>query len=174
MYKFARSAFAAVAFLTLIENAKPSAIDISSLIEESQLIVCGKISKIRCYTDDRKRLITSAEISVTETWKGRLNDKIINVIQPGGVLGSIMQKNKNQKLFKRGDKAALFLVKNKKNNWIIVSLWQGHFDIKKSLSKPTDGIEIASNNGFAQLNANGMTLPLKDLKGLVQKEVQSK
>lgn len=156
-------------FSTIVGSAKPSALDIPLLTKESKTIIFGKILKIRCHGDEKGRLVTSADISINEIWKGHQKKKIITVLQPGGILGGIVQKNKNQRPFKVGREIVLFLTQNKKGDWVIVSLWQGHFDISLQDQKHD---KIVSNNGFAGLNEKGMTLKLSDLKGLVEKELQ--
>ncbi|HEY0712883.1 MAG TPA: hypothetical protein VGF45_09435 [Polyangia bacterium] len=87
------------------------AMDLTALTTVADRIVVAEVLSVTSrWETGRRRIVTSVEINVAESWKGSVpSSRRITVLQPGGQVGDIEMKVYGLPLFREGERAVLFL-----------------------------------------------------------------
>ncbi len=87
------------------------AMELPDLTSQSDRIVVGQVTSVKsAWADGGKRILSTVEVRVDESWKGDapVGGKV-TIVQPGGVVGNIEMKVHGLPAFSSGERAVLFL-----------------------------------------------------------------
>lgn len=104
--------FAIFALVPVSYIAQAAMIGLSTeeLTTESDLVVEGTVDQVNSYwSDDGKRILSSATVAVDETVRGQANQNTVTVEYEGGEVGEIGMKVSDMEPFARGERVLLFL-----------------------------------------------------------------
>jgi hypothetical protein len=87
------------------------AMDLPDLVEAADRVVVGEVTSVTCaWSPDRRRILTTVELSVGEAWKGAEGtSRRVTLVQAGGVVGDIEMRVHGMPAFAVGERSVLFL-----------------------------------------------------------------
>lgn len=136
-------------------KVRTAPLSIPELTGQSELVVHGKVDRVRSFWNEGKtRIYSIATVSIIETWKGESSGNTIEVRYPGGEIGSIGELYTHMPSFKADEEVVIFSRKGNDGTSRIVSGMEGKLVVS------------TGNNGFKKIGGKGM--PLTDLKKSVQ------
>jgi hypothetical protein len=108
---------AALASLAAVFDARPAraslvlAMDVPDLTFQADRIVVGEVLTVKsAWTPDRRRILSTIEVRVVESWKGEASTgRVVTLVQPGGVVDDIEMRVHGLPAFAAGERAVLFL-----------------------------------------------------------------
>jgi hypothetical protein len=100
-----------VAFTSAAHASTVLAMDLAALTATADRIVVGEVLSVTSrWETGRRRIMTSVEINVAESWKGDVpTSRRVTIQQPGGQVGDIEMKVHGLAVFREGERAVLFL-----------------------------------------------------------------
>jgi hypothetical protein len=105
--------------------------DLGQLTRSSDAVVIGKVNAVQSrFSSDGLKIITDAEIQVSQTLKGQVEGTIV-VMQPGGEVGEVGQHVAGTARFAAGEQVAVFLEK-RGTRFFVTGMVQGKFKVEKS------------------------------------------
>jgi hypothetical protein len=105
--------------------------DLGQLTRSSDAVVIGKVHAVQSrFTADGLKIVTDAEIQVSQTLKGQVEGTIV-VMQPGGEVGEVGQRVAGTARFARGEEVAVFL-ERRGPRFFVTGMVQGKFKVEKS------------------------------------------
>lgn len=105
-------------------------VDLSQLTRSSDAVVVGRVLSVQSrYSADGLKILTDAEITVTQTLKGQV-EKTVVVMQPGGVVGDVGQHVAGVARFSPGEEVAVFLEK-RGTRYFVTGLGQGKYRLER-------------------------------------------
>ena len=90
--------------------------EIKLLSEKADVILTGKVLKQRSeWNENKTRIHTNVTVEVDEYLKGRIGDKNIVIINPGGEVGDVGELYSHMPSFKNDEEVLLFVKKDKQD-----------------------------------------------------------
>jgi hypothetical protein len=131
---------AATAALLLLPLAARPAVAVAVSVEElargSDVVVRGRVSRVSSFwTADGARIMTVAELSPSETWRGTTPGPV-QVLVPGGVVGDIGQRVDGAPTFATGEEVVVFLWRSGEGAFRVRGLAQGKFTVVADAARP--------------------------------------
>jgi hypothetical protein len=111
-----------------------SALSIAELTKRADVIVLGTVTSIASdWNVNRTAIETRIDLKVEEIFKGRVDHGKITFRQLGGVVGEIASSVGEAAPFEKGERVAVFLFKNKRDQLQLVGFFQGKFAVERRL-----------------------------------------
>lgn len=109
-------------------------LEIEDLARLSSDIFHGEVVSTNVYwNDDRTHIYTAIRVQINETFKGwTRHDQIVTITQPGGEKDGIRMDYAGRPEFAVSEPVALFTIRGKKGDFIIVGLKQGKMRIERN------------------------------------------
>ena len=112
--------------------------DLGQLTRTSDAVVIGKVVAVQSrLSSDGMKIITDAEIQVSQTLKGQVDTTVV-VMQPGGEVGEMGQHVAGVAKFAAGEEVAVFL-QARGHRFFVTGLGQGKWRIERG----ADGKAVA-------------------------------
>jgi hypothetical protein len=104
---------AAAAIVGSVPSAEASmlrSMSLAELVNEADDIVVAKVLSVAAAWDPaHRRILSTIEVDVEETWKGSSESRHLTIVQPGGSVGDIEMTVHGMPTFSVAEKALLFL-----------------------------------------------------------------
>ena len=123
----------------------------------SDVVRVRVLSTESMWADGPSGIISIIKAAVEETLKGAARTKIIEIHQPGGRVGELVQRVHGYPTFKAGERAILFLTQTKQGSFSVTGMFQGKYIVEKD----GGGIEIVR---FPVAGAGTTIVPLSSEK----------
>lgn len=141
-----------ILFLPSLSSALMVSLNISELTKESEVVVIGKVVKVKSYwSEDGDTIFTKAFIRVQKVIKGKVAQKKIVVEYEGGEVGDVGLAVSDMPTVKRGEKLILFLESKKakdnvtiENVYEVVGNAQGKYTVCNNGIVKRDGFCVVS------------------------------
>lgn len=105
-------------------------VDLGQLTRSSDAVVIGRVQSVQSrFSSDGLKILTDAEISVTQTLKGQVAQAVV-VMQPGGAVGDVGQHVAGVARFTPGEEVAVFLEK-RGSRYFVTGLGQGKYRLER-------------------------------------------
>jgi hypothetical protein len=120
-------------------------VDVDDLTDQATVVVRGEVESVVSKwveTESAKSICTLVTLKVTRVLKGKAEARIV-VTCPGGKVGDSQLKVSGVPEFVKGEKAVVFLWKNRFGDYLPLGMNQGRFRIRKD---PKTGEETAENS----------------------------
>ncbi len=118
------AAFAATATASIVLRVTPR-----ELADEAHVVVEGRVSAIDVRWDDKRTAINHyVTFNVEQTHKGKAGASV-TIVVPGGTVGDETLRVDGVPTFKDGERAVVFLWKNKKDELVVLGQAQGKFNL---------------------------------------------
>lgn len=109
------------------------AMSLSELVRSANQIVVAKVVSINAAWDSsHRRILSTIEVKIEESWKGSV-DGLVTIVQPGGTVGEIEMTVHGMPRFAVGERSLLFLQGH--THFQVVGMCEG----KRPLSWDADG-----------------------------------
>jgi hypothetical protein len=155
------------------------AMNLGELVALSDAIVIGKVVSHNAAWDlQHRRIISSIEVDIEETWKGpEAENRRITIIEPGGTVGDIEMTVHGMPSFSVGEKSLLFL--QGQRHLQVVGMGQGKRALawddprKQWLVEPPDTegvVEVGPGAKLRQAKRRA-PIPLNDLREQVRRAI---
>lgn len=155
------------------------AMSLGELTVVADRIVVGNVASVNAAWDlQHRRIISTIEVDIEESWKGPAPDnRRIMIVQPGGSVGDIEMTVQGMPSFSVGEKSLLFL--QGQHRFQVVGMGQG----KRALtwnqasrqwlaeSPDTEGVVEAGPGARLRQAKRGGTVPLYDLREQVRRAI---
>jgi hypothetical protein len=169
---FAATIVAAVAFMPFSANATiMKFLEIEELEKLSSDIFQGEVlSAGASWNADRTQIYTNVRVRIIETFKGfTRRNEVISVMQPGGERDGIRMDYAGRPEFHAGESVALFTVRGRAGNFIVVGLKQGKMRIEKDqVVRDFSGIRLverqAGENALRPVTPKSTRLPMEEFR----------
>ncbi len=135
---------AGLSFATVSQAATVEALELPELARRADRIAWAKVESLDArWTSDGARIVTDVSLRVTETWKGR-QDERIDVLVPGGVVGRVGQRMAGAPELHVGQELVVFLEASGDRS-IVLGLSRGLFMVDRSrgaavVSQPSSSV----------------------------------
>jgi hypothetical protein len=152
------------------------AMSLGELVNEADRIVVGSVVAIDAAWDvQHRRIISTIEVDVEESWKGSATSRRITIVQPGGSVGEMEMTVQGMPSFSAGERSVLFLQGQRR--FQVVGMGQG----KRALlwnstskqwlaeSSDTEGVVEAVPGAKLRQAKRGGSIPLDDLRKQVRR-----
>lgn len=170
--------------LALLLSISPSFASMTELLSTKQLaqgadsIRMGEVTAQWSSWDAEKKMVyTYTKLKVSETVKGQAHDEVL-IKQPGGEVGNVGMRVHGMAVFRKGERALVFLRKGEGDYPALVGLSQGKFNIvrdrqtgddKAVFSAPSDGeFYRRGERGAAQRLSAASVRREQTLKSLIE------
>jgi len=105
-------------------------LNLDSLTETADWIVHGRVQSMECRKDAERGIYTLITLDAEEVLKGDLvQSSPVTVVHAGGVLGEQRVTVAMQVEFHLGEEIVAFLIKNERDEGVIIGLSQGKFEV---------------------------------------------
>ncbi len=174
--------FVALAALLLLPAAHALAtqvvpLDTRGLVRSSHDIVIGDVLATRSYWNaERSRILTDVTVRVSESLKGAGGE--VTLTQVGGEVDGAVYEVHGSPVFRRGERALLFLWRDSRGRAQVNGLGQGKFDITRdpasgalTVQRPLPGLRFRDARSLGALRAGerAPAVPLADLVAEVRR-----
>ncbi|MCG3163234.1 MAG: hypothetical protein JMDDDDMK_04619 [Acidobacteria bacterium] len=125
-------------------------LDIEDLTRLSSDIFHGQVVSTSVYWNaERTSIYTAIRVRIGETFKGSTRrDQIVTVTQPGGEKDGIRMDYAGRPEFAAGESVALFTIRGKRDDFIVVGLKQGKMRVERSeVIRDFSGITLVDGAG---------------------------
>jgi hypothetical protein len=131
--------FAAIALAVAMIASSPASATIMQYLEIEELtrlssdVFHGQVVQVSVgWNAERTHIYTSARVRVSESFKGSTRrDQIVTITQLGGEKDGIRMDYAGRPEFTAGESAALFTVRGKNDDFIVVGLKQGKMRVER-------------------------------------------
>ena len=153
-----------VAALSLVTfSARASlvlALDLAALTTRADQVVVGEVLSVRSDWDvAHKKIYSTIEVQVAETWKGQAPaDGRVIIKQAGGTVGDIEMRVHGMPRFAAGDRAVLFL-RGTVAQAAVVGLGQGMRPLRYDAEARRWMVDAGDRSAAVRLDGRGHTLP---------------
>jgi len=104
--------------------------NIEILTESSDMIVVGKVESLHSLWNNKKdRIFTKVNIEVNEYLKNENQNKILEILVPGGEIGKVGEIYSDMPKFNKDEKVLLFIKNDKQDNLIVNRGVEGKYNI---------------------------------------------
>jgi hypothetical protein len=175
----AASSLAAAFSLSLPHPATASlvlALDLGELTARADRVIVAEVLSVKSSWDRRhKRIYSTIEVSVAETWKGEVAPRArLTIVQPGGSVGEIEMRVHGVPTFTVGERSVLFLRGAAVGE--VVGLGQGRRPLRFDAAARRWMVEGGDRSAAVVLDTGGrmqpagpeQTLPLDELRRRVR------
>jgi hypothetical protein len=155
------------------------AMSLGELTNAADKIVVGTVSSANAAWDvQHRKIISTIEIEIEETWKGPPSaSRRITIVQPGGSVGDIEMTVLGLPTFSAGEKSVLFL--QGRLRFQVVGMGQGKRALvwdgsgKQWLAEPpdTEGVVEPAPGAKLRQAKRGRSIPLSDLREQVLRAI---
>lgn len=118
-------------FDCLVSASPVIPLSLDRLSHESQLVIHGKVISKSVQRDEAGRIFTKVFLDIREIWKGNLRENLrgdpFTMVHSGGILGDQKSWADGEVNFKIGEEVVLFLISNKRGEWLSLAMNQGKF-----------------------------------------------
>jgi hypothetical protein len=174
----ARSWLAAIVIVTIIWAPARATImqylEIEELTRLSSDIFYGQVVSTNVYWNaERTHIYTAVRVRVNETFKGSTRrDQIVTVTQPGGEKDGIRMDYVGRPEFAVGESVALFTIRGKRNDFIVVGLKQGKMRVERGeVIRDFSGLALVDGVGrgksLRSVNLKSMRLTMDELRNRI-------
>jgi len=105
-------------------------VPIELLAAQADWIVHARVLSLESRRSTSFGITTAIELEVMESWKGGVTNRLV-VSVAGGVLGNRRMTVTGQPEFRMGEEAILFLMRNDRQEGVLLELSQGKFEIRR-------------------------------------------
>jgi hypothetical protein len=160
---FSLAATLAVAFTLSTVPARASmvlALDLAALTSRAERVVVGEVLSVRSDWDaEHRKIYSTIEVQVAETWKGEApRDGRVVIKQAGGTVGDIEMHVHGMPRFTAGDRAVLFL-RGSMAQAAVVGLGQGMRPLRFDAQARRWMVEDGDRSAAVLLDGRGGTRP---------------
>ena len=150
-------------FLSSSAYALMLGLSTEKLTQDAELIVTGNVEDTSSqWTPDKKSIMTTAVISITEIIKGKTVEKKIQVMYPGGEVGDIGMMVTDEAPLRKGERVLLYLATENKfsggSAYRISGRAQGKYTIGDDLIARKQGFSAADGDEHVDNNIQVETL----------------
>ena len=157
------------------------AMELGELVASADAIVVGKVvSHQAAWDSQHRKIISTIEIDVEESWKGTIvAERRIAIVQPGGSVGDIEMTVLGMPIFTVGERALLFL--RGQRQFQVAGMNLG----KRALAWDDTGkrwlVEAPSTDGVVEVGPGAklrqaqrrLPVPLNDLRAQVRRAIEN-
>jgi len=156
------------------------AMSLAELTSSADRIVVGTVLSVKAAWDPTHRKIFSTiEIDIEESWKGPADVQRVTLVQPGGSVGDIEMTVQGMPSFSTRERSLLFL--QGRQRFQVVGMGQGKRSLawdgasKQWLAQPSDNEGVVEVGPGARLRQakRGDAIPLSDLREQVRRAIGS-
>jgi hypothetical protein len=116
--------------LPAAHGKNPPRLTMQQLTDRAAVIAVGKVTSLKSnWSDDRKRIVTDATVSVGEYMKGNQPTGTLIVRYLGGEIGAVGELYSETATFKSGEEVMVFASKDKQGHFRVVGGDQGKFTV---------------------------------------------
>lgn len=149
-------------------------LEIEELTRLSSDVFHGQVVSTSVYWNaERTHIYTAVRVRINETFKGSTRrDQIVTVTQPGGEKDGIRMDYSGRPEFAVGESVALFTIRGKKDNFIVVGLKQGKMRVERGeVIRDFSGIVLVDGVGrgksLRSINLKSTRLTMDELRNRV-------
>ncbi len=156
------------------------AMSLAELASSADSIVVGTVFSVNAAWDaEHRKILSTIEIDVEESWKGSSDTQRITLVQPGGGVGDIEMTVQGMPTFSTRERSLLFL--QGRQRFQVVGMGQGKRALewdgasKQWLARPSDNEDVVEVGPGAKLRQakRGDAIPLSDLREQVRRAIGS-
>jgi hypothetical protein len=149
-------------------------LEIEELTRLSSDVFHGQVVSTSVYWNaERTHIYTAVRVRINETFKGSTRrDQIVTVTQPGGEKDGIRMDYSGRPEFAVGESVALFTIRGKKDDFIVVGLKQGKMRVERGeVIRDFSGIVLLDGVGrgksLRSVNLKSTRLTVDELRNRV-------
>jgi hypothetical protein len=166
----------ALASFALAPSARASlvvALELEALTAQADRVVVAEVTAVHCAWDaGHRRILSTVELHVAETWKGPAPaDATLTIVQPGGTVDGIEMIVHGLARFAPGERAVLFLRGPQVRGLSLVGLGQGKRPLRFDAAGARWMVEGGDRSAAVRLESGRVqpagpepTLPLDELR----------
>jgi len=132
------------------------ALDLPTMVERADLVAVVDVVSVSAAWDDKhERILTTAELSVVESWKGPMAPAShVTIVQPGGQVGDIQMTVFGMSQFTRGERALVFL-RGTPSDASVVGMAQGKRMVRRDAATGRWMVHAPNRQGATFVRAPG-------------------
>jgi hypothetical protein len=156
------------------------AMSLGELASSADRIVVGTVLSVNAAWDpEHRKILSTIEIDIEESWKGSAGTERVTLVQPGGSVGDIEMTVQGMPSFAARERSLLFLQGQQRFQVVGMSqgkralVWDGAS--KQWLAQPSDIEDVVEVGPGARLRQakRGDAIPLSDLREQVRRAIGS-
>jgi hypothetical protein len=134
------------------------ALDLPTLASYADRVVVADVLSVKSAWDaDHQNILSTVEVSVRETLKGKPT-KQLRIVQVGGALDGVVMQVHGQASFNAGERAVLFL-RGDEHEASVVGLGQGKRPLRFDAGKKTWMVEPGDRSAAVKIDSEGHFQP---------------